>query len=185
MPNNKFKTVAVVTVILVVVCLLCNDFELPDWIKARGTRSQGDNPELRMADLRGRLHASEEYSLEVSNRLDAYQTRFNSPDAQLLDEVFLDPQGYCSVHPLRREWAQMRSELREFTEKHSVFLKQLREAAADLTPDKVDQYWTLPERANAWSKYLDDAIRQRSSKFAMWDQVVRRVHWDQNHRRIP
>ncbi len=179
MSGDKLKTTAIVLIILFLVYLFWSDFRIPDWIKEGGRgRTQAESPELRAADLRGRLRKAEAYTLEVSSRLDAYRARFDCPEAQLLDRVFLDPDGYLSVHPLRREWYAMRMELPEYLEKQKVFLTLLREARSDLTPDKVTQNWTLPERATAWNDYLAEAIAARTRKFPMFDNVVRRVQFD-------
>jgi hypothetical protein len=155
---------------------------LNDTRPAPPPRGGGGNQELRAADLRGRLSKAEAYAQEVNSRLDAYRSRFDCDEALLLDRCFLDPDGPLAIHPLRKQWYELRSELPEYLEKHRVYLSMLREAAADLSPAKVDENYGLPERATAWSNYLDHAITARTRKLPMFTQVARTIKLQLNLR---
>src|SRR5439155_26655019 len=121
-----------------------------------GPSSGGESPELNASDLRGRIRAASHYALEVQSRLDAYKARFDCPESTILDQAFLDPDGPLAIHPLRKDWYSIRSELPQFLEKHRTYQDLLQRAESEimLGQAKVKEHWTLPERANAWSRSL-------------------------------
>ena len=146
---DKMKNVGAVVVCVLIAYLLFSGFHVPDWIKIMGkdTNTSKETPELQAADLRGRLRTAEAYTLEVNSRLEAYKARFESPDAQLLDRVFLDPDGYCSTHPLRKDWYEMRRELTEYLEKHRVFLTLLSGSEIEHVQPRKGRHLLEPARA--------------------------------------
>jgi hypothetical protein len=150
-----------------------NAFEGTDGSSSAAT----ENPELTTADLRGRIRDASQYALEVQARLDAYKARFDCPEAMLLDRAFLDTDGPLSIHPLRKEWYAIRTELPQFLEKHRAYQDLLRRADSEIMQNsaKVKEYWTLPAQASAWSHSLDDAITQRTRKLPMFTVVAHQL----------
>jgi len=173
------KALLVVLAILVALYLanhpeVVRNFVSPFEEISSAPSSGGESPELNASDLRGRIRAASHYALEVQSRLDAYKARFDCPEATLLDRAFLDPDGALAIHPLRKDWYSIRSELPQFLEKHRTYQDLLQRAESEimLSQAKVKEHWTLPERADAWSRSLDDAITQRTRKLPMFTRVA-------------
>jgi len=182
MQQSSWKLWLIVLAIIAAFYLGCHPEVirgLINWFEDdNGSRSAvTESPELSTADLRGRIREASQYALEVQARLDAYKARFDCPEAMLLDRAFLDTDGPLSIHPLRKEWYAIRTELPQFVEKHRAYQDLLRRAESEImqNPAKVKEYWTLPERANAWSHSLDDAITQRTRKLPMFTVVAHQL----------
>jgi hypothetical protein len=180
--SESWKVLLVVLAVIVVLYLanhpeiLRNSISQSDEIGS-GPSSGGESPELNASDLRGRIRAASHYALEVQSRLDAYKARFDCPEATLLDRAFLDPDGALAIHPLRKDWYSIRSELPQFLEKHRTYQDLLQRAESEimLSQAKVKEHWTLPERADAWSRSLDDAITQRTRKLPLFTRVAHQL----------
>lgn len=178
----SWKPTLVVLGIIVAFYLGSHPETVRGWISSldderSGRNSPAESPDLNAADLRGRIREASQYALEVQSRLDAYKARFDCPEAMLLDRAFLDPDGPLSIHPLRKEYYAIRTELPEFIEKHRVYQDLLRRAESEImvSPAKLKEHWTLPERAMSWSQTLDDAITQRSRKLPMFTTVAHQL----------
>jgi hypothetical protein len=179
---KSWKTWLVILGLIVAFFLGAHPEIVRSWIDSfganeRGRGPRGEGPELNAADLGGRIREASQYALEVQSRLDAYKARFDCPEAMLLDRAFLDRDGPLALHPLRKDWYTIRAELPQFLDKHRIYQDLLRQAEAEvvLSPENVRKHWTLPERANSWSRSLDDAITQRSRKLPMFTVVARRL----------
>src|SRR5690349_18460583 len=107
--------------------LFATDFRVPDWLPGRAPKQPEWTPELRAADLRGRLKKAESYCRECESRLTAYQARFQGPESDLLDLCLLEPDGPLALSNYRSEWYEMRRELSDFLERHRKFLQLLTE----------------------------------------------------------
>jgi hypothetical protein len=177
MSGDRLKTTLVVLVVLFGVYWFWNELPFGDWIRDKAGGRGPDSPELRAADLRGRLKKSQAFSLEVQSRLDAYKARLEGWEAAVLDRAFLDRTGTMALSPLRAEWYELRSELPEFLEKHRKYRELLREAQSDLSPAKVNENWTLPERANNWNQALDETITARIQKLPQFMELANQLRY--------
>jgi hypothetical protein len=177
MSGDRLKTTLVVLVVLFGVYWFWNDLPFGDWIRDKAGGRGPDSPELRAADLRGRIKKAQAFSLEVQSRLDAYKTRFQGEEAMVLDRAFLDRNGSMALSPLRADWYELRSELPEFLEKHRKYRELLRDAASDLSPAKVNENWTLPERANSWNQALDETITARIQKLPQFMELANQLRY--------
>jgi hypothetical protein len=162
---KSWKTWLVVLGLIVAFFLGAHPEIIRSWINSSTSNEAGqspsnEGPELNAADLGGRIREAILYAVEVQSRLDAYKARFDCPEALLLDRAFLDPDGPLALHPLRKDWYAMRASLPQFLEKHRVYRDLLQRADSEilLSSDNVRKHWTLPVRANAWSRSLDDAM---------------------------
>jgi hypothetical protein len=179
---KSWRTWLIVLGLIVAFFLGAHPEIIRSWIDSLGSnepgqRPSGEGPELNTAELAGRIREATQYALEVQSRLDAYKARFDCPEALLLDRAFLDRDGPLALHPLRKDWYAIRTHLPQFLEKHRVYRDLLRRAESEimLSPENVRKHWTLPERANAWTRSLDDAITQASRKLPMFTVVARQL----------
>jgi hypothetical protein len=181
------KATLIVLAVLVVVFAVCNPEAVRSWLRSfddwvSGRSPSNETPELSEAELRGRIRAARQYALEVQSRLDAYKARFDCPATELLDRAFLDPESPLALHRLRKDWYAIRRELPEFLEKHRSYQDFLQRAETEImdNPTKVKEYWTLPERANVWSRSLADTIAQRTRKLPTFTILAQQVAAQQN-----
>jgi hypothetical protein len=179
---KSWKTWLLVLGLIVAFFLGAHPEIIRSWIDSFGSNEPGQRPgaegsELNTADLAGRIREASQYALEVQSRLDAYKARFDCPEAQLLDRAFLDCDGPLALHPLRKDWYTIRADLPQFIDKHRVYRDLLHRAESEIiqSPENVRIHWTLPERANSWSRSLDDAITQSSRKLPMFTIVARQL----------
>jgi hypothetical protein len=180
--STKTKAILIVIAVLLIVYSLCNPDQVRwmlDWTGdgQRERPPRTESPELSEAELRGRLRAARQYGLELQSRLEAYNARFTCPEAELLDRAFLEPDGILALDPRRRDWYSMRTELGELLEKHRVYQNRLLLAESEIpgNPAKVREYWTLPERANAWGYSLDDVIARRARKLPTFTVIAKQL----------
>jgi hypothetical protein len=165
------KAWGIAALVAIGVILAANPVFVKNLIKSyKGTEVPTD---LDRADFKGRAQQAYALCKEVQSRLEAYNARFNCPEAQLLDQAFLEPSSPLSIHPLRKEWFEMRREISEYLTKHRLYTQKCRAAiAAAGHPDKVEELQDFPEECMAWSADLDRAISERIQKLPMFDQVV-------------
>jgi hypothetical protein len=171
-----WKTALIVAAVLAGAFVCFRAETVIDFLKGRGGKGGNDwpPPDLSEAQLRGRLRQASQYHAEVASRLDAYRARFDCEAALVLDAAFLDPDGALAVHPLRKEWHEMRRELSEFLEVDAFYREILDRAEAEIAgnPAKVAEYGALPGRAMSWSRSLDDAISQRIRKLPKFTRLA-------------
>src|SRR5262249_47029788 len=144
-----------------------------------------DTPtDLDRAELKGRLEHALSYAKEVQSRLDSYKALFSCPASQLLDEAFLEPSSPLSIHPLRKDWYEMRPELTEYLEKHRHYVQKCRAAISAVSrPEKAEEWMDFPDECIAWSSELDEAITERTRKLPLFTRVAVELQMMQRRKR--
>jgi hypothetical protein len=170
-----WKTALIAAAVVAAVSLLVR----PEWLQEllRVRDGKGGDEGYRESQLRGRIRQAAQFHSEVGSRLDAYKARFDCEAAAVLDEAFLDTTGVLAVHPLRKEWYELRRELSEFLETHEYYRQALAHAEAEImgSPARVADYNTLPGRAMAWDRLLDQAITERVRKLPKYTELAKLI----------
>ena len=174
-----WKTALIAAAVVAAVTLLVRPEWLQELLRVRDGKGGDDGPipGLRESQVRGRIRQAAQFHTEVGSRLDAYKARFDCEAAAVLDEAFLDTTGVLAVHPLRKEWYELRRELSEFLETHEYYRQALDHAEAEVmgNPARVADYNTLPGRAMAWDRSLDQAITERVRKLPKYTELARLI----------